>query len=55
AGELVLGEKRTVRAVPPVTVRSSDAGAVEVQVAGKHKGALGEAGQPGRRTFHRPR
>jgi cytoskeletal protein RodZ len=54
AGELVLGEKRVVRAVPPLVVRSSDAGAVSVRVAGKDKGLLGEAGQPGRRTFHRP-
>ena len=54
AGEIVLGEKRTVKAVPPVTVRAKDAGALEARVNGQDKGPLGELGQPGRRTFHRP-
>ena len=54
AGEIVLGEKRTIKAVPPVTVKAKDAGALEAQVNGKDKGSLGELGQPGRRTFHRP-
>ena len=55
AGEIVLGEKRTIKAIPPVTVKAQDAGALEARVNGKDKGALGELGQPGRRTFHRPR
>ena len=54
AGEIVLGEKRTVTAVPPVRVRAQDAGAIEVRVNGKDRGAVGELGEPGRRTFHRP-
>jgi cytoskeletal protein RodZ len=54
AGEVVLGEKRTIKAVPPVTVKARDAGALEARVNGKDKGTLGELGQPGRRTFHRP-
>jgi hypothetical protein len=55
AGEIVLGEKRTIRATPPVRVHAKDAGAIEVQVNGKDKGPLGELGEPGRRTFQRPR
>jgi hypothetical protein len=54
AGDIVLGEKRTVKAVPPVRVRSSDAGALDVRVNGKDKGPLGEAGKPARKTFHAP-
>jgi cytoskeleton protein RodZ len=54
AGEIVLGERRTVRAVPPVRVRAQDAGAIEVRVNGKEKGPLGELGEPGHRTFPRP-
>jgi hypothetical protein len=55
AGQIVLGEKRVVKATPPVTVRARNAGALEAQVNGQDKGPLGELGQPGRRTFHRPR
>ncbi len=54
AGEIVLGEKRLVRATPPVTVRAKDGGAVEVRVNGKSRGPLGEADAPARRTFDRP-
>ncbi len=54
AGEIVLGEKRTIEAVPPVKVKAQDAGALEARVNGKDRGSLGELGQPGRRTFHRP-
>ena len=54
AGEIVLGEKRTIKAVPPVTVKAKDAGALEARVNGKDKGSLGDLGQPGRRTFQRP-
>ncbi|MEO5710963.1 MAG: RodZ domain-containing protein [Nocardioidaceae bacterium] len=54
AGEIVLGEKRVVKATPPVTVRATNAGALETQVNGKDRGPLGELGQPGRHTFHRP-
>ena len=54
AGEIVLGEKRVVKATPPVTVKARNAGALEAQVNGQDKGPLGELGQPGKRTFHRP-
>jgi len=54
AGDIVLGEKRTVNAVPPVRVRAANAGAITVQIDGKRRGAVGELDQPGRRTFHRP-
>jgi len=51
AGDIVLGERRTVKAAPPVRVHSSDAGALDVGVNGKDKGPLGDAGKPGHRTF----
>jgi cytoskeleton protein RodZ len=54
AGEIVLGEKRTIKAVPPVTVKAKNAGALEARVDGRDLGSLGELGRPGRRTFHRP-
>jgi len=50
-GELRLGEKRRLEAVPPVRVAASDAGAVEVSVQGRDKGVLGVLGEPGMRTF----
>ncbi len=54
AGQIVLGEKRLVRATPPVTVRAKDGGALEVRVNGKSRGALGEPDRAARRTFDRP-
>jgi cytoskeletal protein RodZ len=54
SGELVLGERRTLRVDPPVTVRAADGGAVEVRVAGRDVGFLGTAGEPARRTFDAP-
>ena len=54
AGEIVLGERRTIKAVPPVKVKATDAGALVAQVNGKDKGPLGTLGESGRRTFHRP-
>ncbi len=53
SGELVLGERKTLEVLPPVRVRAADGGAVEVRVAGRDRGLLGEAGQPVRRTFRR--
>jgi cytoskeleton protein RodZ len=50
-GELALGEVKRVRVVPPVTVTSDDGGAVEVRVAGRDEGPLGEPGSPATRTF----
>jgi hypothetical protein len=52
-GELVLGERRTLRVSPPVRVRASDGGAVEVRMANRDLGLLGTAGEPARRTFTR--
>ena len=54
AGEIVLGERRTVTATPPVKVRAQDAGALEASVNGRDKGPVGALGQPGTRTFVRP-
>jgi cytoskeleton protein RodZ len=51
SGELVLGERKTLRVAPPVRVRAADGGAVEVRVDGRDRGSLGEAGEPARRTF----
>jgi cytoskeleton protein RodZ len=53
AGQIVLGEKRTVEATPPVQVRARNAGAISVQLNGKDRGPVGELEEPGRRTFHR--
>jgi cytoskeletal protein RodZ len=53
AGELVLGERKSLKVDPPVRVQAGNAGAVEVRVRGVDKGPVGELGQPGRRTFTR--
>ena len=54
SGELVLGERKTLRVAPPVRIRAADGGAVEARVAGRDRGLLGVAGEPVRRTFGRP-
>jgi cytoskeletal protein RodZ len=54
AGDLLLGEQRTLRVVPPVRIRAEDAGAVEVTVNGQDQGAVGPVGRPGHRAFVRP-
>jgi cytoskeleton protein RodZ len=51
SGELVLGERKTLRVAPPVRVRAAEGGAVEVRVDGRDRGLVGEAGEPARRTF----
>jgi cytoskeletal protein RodZ len=51
SGEMVLGERKTLRLAPPVRIRAADGGAVEVRVAGRDRGLLGEPGEPARRTF----
>ena len=43
AGEIVLGEKRTVKARPPVKVKAQDAGALEARVNGKDQGSARRA------------
>jgi cytoskeleton protein RodZ len=54
-GPLVLGERRTVQAAPPVRVRAVDGSSIEVTVNGKDRGPLGTVvGEPARRTFHGP-
>jgi len=50
-GELVLGERKTLRVVPPMRIRAADGGAVEVRVGGRDMGLLGTAGEPVRRVF----
>ncbi|MGZ5418500.1 MAG: helix-turn-helix domain-containing protein [Nocardioides sp.] len=54
AGELVIGERKTLLVDPPVRVQAANSGAVEVRVKGMDRGPVGELGEPGRRTFHRP-
>ena len=49
-GNLAIGESTTVKASPPVRVQSSD-GSVTVTVAGKRRGSIGEAGEPGQGTY----
>ena len=49
-GDLAFGQKRTVKAAPPVQVQSSD-GALQVTVDGKERGPLGAEGQPAQSTF----
>jgi cytoskeletal protein RodZ len=53
AGRVVLGERRTVQAVPPAQVQAQNAGAIDVSVNGTDRGTLGGIGQPGHRTFTR--
>jgi cytoskeleton protein RodZ len=54
AGDLVVGERKKLKAEPPVRVQASDGGAVEVRVRGRDQGPIGAAGERARRTFHRP-
>lgn len=53
AGRLEAGGRKVVRVAPPVRVQASDAGAVTVRIGGERRGAVGEPGEPGRRTFTR--
>jgi cytoskeleton protein RodZ len=55
AGQIVLGEKRTVQATPPVRVQARHGSAISVQVNGKDRGPVGELDEPARRTLHRHR
>jgi len=50
-GELALGEKKRLEVTPPVRVRATDAGAIEVAVGGRDEGVLGVLGKPGNRIF----
>ncbi len=49
-GDLAYGEKRSVKAAPPVQVQSSD-GALQVTIDDKSRGALGAEGQPAQNTY----
>ncbi|GGD31751.1 helix-turn-helix domain-containing protein [Nocardioides daphniae] len=49
-GDLAIGESTEVKAAPPVRVQASD-GSVTVSVAGKKRGAVGEAGEPAQGTY----
>ena len=53
AGEIVLGEKRVVQALPPVKVQASAGGAIETFVKGRDRGLVGTTGQPGGLTLTR--
>jgi helix-turn-helix protein len=53
AGEIVLGEKRTVQALPPVKVEAKVGGVIEAYVKGRDRGAVGAAGQAGVLTLTR--
>jgi hypothetical protein len=50
-GDLVIGQSKHVRAMPPVTVTSDNGSAVSVRLAGKDQGMLGTAEEPVTRTF----
>ena len=50
-GDLVIGEVKTLRVVPPVTVTTDNGGAVSATVGGRDMGFLGEADQPATRVF----
>lgn len=50
SGDLAFGEKKTVKAAPPVRVQASDGG-LQVTVAGQERGAVGSEGQPAQNTF----
>jgi cytoskeleton protein RodZ len=52
-GDMVLGERKTLKLAPPVRIRAADGGALEVRVAGRDRGLLGESGEPVRRTYRR--
>jgi hypothetical protein len=50
-GDLAYGESKTLRDVPtPVQVQASD-GSLEVSLAGKARGTVGDEGQPAKNTF----
>ena len=53
AGEVVLGEKRLVKALPPVKVEATVGGAIEAYVKGIDRGPVGAVGQPGVLTLTR--
>jgi cytoskeleton protein RodZ len=53
AGEIVLGEKRMVQALPPVKVEAKVGGAIEAYVKGRDRGLVGVVGQPGGLTLTR--
>ncbi len=53
AGEIVLGEKRMVQALPPVKVQAKVGGAIEAYVKGQDRGSVGVTGQPGDLTLTR--
>lgn len=50
-GDLVIGEVKQVRVVPPVTVTSDNGSAVSVELGGRDLGFLGETEEPATRTF----
>lgn len=53
-GDLVIGESKTVRVDPPVTVSSDNAGALRIALNGEDLGFLGDPDVPGTQTYQRP-
>ncbi len=53
AGEVALGEQRTLDVTPPVRVRAETGGVVTVAVDGIDRGVLGQPGSAAGRLFHR--
>ena len=45
------GEIHRIDVRPPVVVSASDSGAIDVQINGNKRGALGKDGQPGKKTY----
>ena len=54
-GDLVIGETKTVKVAPPVTVTSDNAAAVSVKLGRKDLGFLGTAEEPATRTYQSER
>lgn len=53
-GDLVIGEVKKVEAQAPVTITSDNGGALEVTLAGRDMGVLGDPDLPATRTFQAP-
>ncbi|MDF1605509.1 RodZ domain-containing protein [Nocardioides sp. YIM 152315] len=49
-GDLAFGEKKSLKAAPPVRVQASDGG-LQVTLDGQERGPLGSEGQPAQNTF----
>lgn len=50
-GDLEYGDVHRIDVTPPVRVQAADAGAIQVEINGEARGALGQPGQQGARTY----